>query len=213
MEDILEEPEMILEKDMFFSIWTKPTETFAYIFKNCPTKYVNAIISWYGVANALAINLLVLLYHTHFSFILIIIVSLSGWLFGWISVYISSLLMSWSGGWIGGRAGMDQFITVSAWSLVPSICATFPLAVQAIVFENHATPMEAGNQNTMSIFLYYLMVALRIGLDTWSLVIFVKGTAVLQKFNYRRAVLNMILASLVILIPIIIVGGLIYLLQ
>ena len=103
MEDILEQPpETVLEKDMFFTILTKPTKTFTYIFKYCPTKYVNAIINRYGIANALVINLLFLLNRTHFSIVLICIIALLGWLFAWLWVYICSSVMSWSGRWIGG---------------------------------------------------------------------------------------------------------------
>jgi hypothetical protein len=212
MEDILEEPpETILEKDMFFTILTKPTKTFTYIFNYCPTKYVNAIINRYGVVNALILNLLFLLNHTRFSIIWICIIALLGWLLAWLGVYISSSLMSWSGRWIGGHADMDEFITVSAWSFIPSIASVFPLAVQTIIFGGDSiNTME--DQNAAMIFLYYLLLAARFVLTIWSLVIFVKGTAVLQEFNYRKAILNVILATLIILVPIIIIGGLMYLL-
>lgn len=211
MEDILEEPETILEKDMFFTIWTKPAQTFKYIFKYCPTKFVNGIINSYGVANALAINLVFLLSHTHFSIIFTFIIALLGWLLAWLEVYIFSSAMSWSGGWIGGRAAMDQFVTVSAWSYIPSIGSIFPLAVQAIFFNNNDSFNVIESPNLLIIFLYYLLLAIRFGLTIWSLVIFVKGTAVLQEFNYRKAILNVILATVVILVPIIVIGGLIYL--
>lgn len=212
MEDILEEPpETILEKDMFFTILTKPTKTFTYIFKYCPTKYVNAIINRYGVANALAINLLFLLNHTRFSILWICIIALLGWLFTWLWVYICSSLMSWSGRWIGGHADMDEFITVSSWSYIPAIVSVFPLAVQTILFGRDSIDMTE-NQNLLITFLFYLLQAARFVLTIWSLVIFVKGTSVLQEFNYRKAILNVILAALVILVPIIIIGGLMYLL-
>jgi hypothetical protein len=212
MEDILEEPETIVEKDMFFSIWTKPTPTFTYIFKYCPTKHVNAIIHIYGVANALAVNLVFLLNHTRFSILLIIITALLGWLFAWVGVYILSSLMSWSGGWIGGHAGMDQFVTVSAWSFIPSIISVFPLAVQAIIFGNSDSIDLMTDQNVIMRFLYYLLMIAGFVLTIWSLVIFVRGTAVIQKLNYKKAILNLILAVSVMIVPIVIIAGLIYLL-
>jgi hypothetical protein len=213
MEDILEEPpETVLEKDMFFTILTKPAQTFRYIFKYCPTKYVHAIINRYGVANALSINLLFLLNHTRFSIVFFIIIALVGWLFAWIGVYTCSSLMSWSGRWIGGHADMDEFITVSAWSYIPSIASVFPLAVQVIIFGNSDSMNVMENQNRFMIFLYYLLLAARFVLAIWSLVIFVKGTAVVQRFNYKKAILNVILAALVIFVPVFIIGGLIYLL-
>jgi Yip1 domain len=212
MEDILEEPETIVEKDMFFTIWTKPTQTFTYIFKYCPTKHVNAIINIYGVANALAINLLFLLNHTSFSILLTVITALLGWLFAWLGVYILSSLMSWSGRWIGGHAGMDQFVTVSAWSYIPSIGSVFPLAVEAIIFGNSDSIYLMTDQNVVMRFLYYLLLIARVVLTIWSLVIFVKGTAVIQKVNYKKAILNVILVVSVMIVPIVIIAGLIYLL-
>jgi fatty acid desaturase len=119
--------------------------------------------------------------------------------------------MSWSGRWIGGHADMDEFITVSAWSYIPSIASVFPLAVQTIIFGGDSIDMMQ-NQNELMIFLYYLLMAARFALTIWSLVIFVKGTAVLQEFNYWKAILNVILAALIIFVPVIIIGGLIYLL-
>jgi hypothetical protein len=211
MEDILEEPETILEKDMVFTILTKPTETFRYIFKYCPTKNVNGIINVYGVVNALAINLQFLLNQTRFSILLTIIIALFGWLFTWIWVYICSSLMSWTGKWIGGHADMDEFVTVSAWSYIPSIAAIFPLAVETIIFGNGDSMNGLENQNVVLIVLYYLMMGLKYGLNIWSLVILIKGTAVLQRFNYKKAILNVILVLLVIFVPAFIIGGLIYL--
>ena len=212
MEDILEEPETIVEKDMFFSIWTKPTQTFAYIFKFCPTKHVNGIIHIYGIANALAVNLVFLLNHTRFSILLIIITALLGWLFAWLGVYILSSLMSWSGGWIGAHAGMDQFVTVAAWSFIPSIVSVFPLAVQAIIFGNSDSIDLMTDQNMIMRFLYYLLMIAGFVLTIWSLVIFVRGTAVIQKLDYKKAILNVILAVSVMIFPIVIIAGLIYLL-
>jgi len=111
MEDILEEPETIQEKDLFFSIWTKTTQTFTYIFKYCPTKYVDEIINCYGVANALTINLLFLLNRTRFSILFTFIIAMLGWLLTWLGVYILSSLMSWSGRRIGGRADMEFYLS------------------------------------------------------------------------------------------------------
>jgi hypothetical protein len=212
MEDILEEPEIILEKDMFLTIWTKPTQTFRYIFKYCPTKYVNGIITTYGITNVLIINLLFLLNHTRFSIILTFIIGLLGWLFTWVWVYIWSSAMSWSGGWIGGRAAMDQFVTVSAWSFIPLIGSIFPLAIQAIIFENTDSINVIETQSVLIKYFYYLLLTVRFILTIWYLIIFVKGTAVLQKFDYKKTALNVILALSIILVPVIVIGGLIYLL-
>ena len=212
MEDILEESQTIQEKDLFFTIWTKSAETFNYIFKSSPKKYVNGIITVYGITNALALNLLFLLNHVRISFLLSIVIALLGWLFTWLAVYSDSALMSWSGKWIGGRADLDQFVTVSAWSFVPSIASIFPIAIQAIFFDNTSSYFLTDEQNVFLISLYYLILAAKIGLAVWSLVIFVKGTAVLQQFSFRKAVLNIILSLLIIIVPIIIIGGLFYLL-
>lgn len=119
--------------------------------------------------------------------------------------------MSWSGRWIGGRAAMDQFVTVSAWSSIPSFGGIFPLAIQTIIYGNDSM-IGIEHQTLLIFFIYYLLLAARFGLNIWSFVIFVKGTAVVQKFNYKKAILNVVLAVLVILIPIFIIWSLIILL-
>ena len=210
MEDILEDPETILEKDMIFTIWTKPTETFRHIFKYYPSKHANRIINIYGVVNVIAIHLQFLLNHIRFGILLTIIIALFGWFFTWIWAYLCSSLMIWTGKWIRGRADLDEFITVSAWSYIPSIAAIFPLAVEAIIFVNSDSINGLGDQNILLVLFYYLMMTLRYGLNIWSLVIFIKGTAVVQKFNYKKAILNVILVLLVIFFPVFIISGLIY---
>ena len=212
MEDILEEPETIQENSLFLTIWTRSTETFNYIFKHCPTKYVNGIITGYGIANAIILNLLFFISHISLSISLMVILAPLIWLLTWLGVYLQSVLMSWSGKWIGGRADLDQFVTVSAWSFVPAIASIFPIAIQAIVFDNTYSYFQTNEQNVYLIVLYYLILAARTGLTLWSFVIFIKGTAVLQQFSFRKSILNVILALSIIIVPIIIIGGLIYLL-
>jgi hypothetical protein len=200
MEDILDEPEILQKNNMFFTIWTKTTDTFKYILKNCPKKYVRSIIIWYGVSNAIDINLqMASIRHRSYSMSIIIAGSLLGWLVSWLIVYINAALMSWTGKWIGGRADTKQFITVSAWSLIPAICSVFPFSIQAILYNS----VPISHQNVIMKIFYAPIRAVRIVLGIWSIVIFVKGTAVLQDFTIRKAILNTFLALLIIAVPVI----------
>ena len=201
MEDILDEPEIISQKDnLLFTIWTQTTETYRYILKNRPLKPVNSIINWYGVSVAIRLNLQSLIRHNRISILSIIIASVVGWLLSWLIVYIDAFLMSWTGKWIGGRANTNQFVKVSAWSLIPAICSVFPFAIQATLFD---TSVPILDQNLTIIIFYYFVVAIKTGLSVWSIVIFVKGTAVLQDFTIRKAILNTVLALLIIAVPVI----------
>lgn len=210
MENILDDVELMDEKNLLFSIWTKPTKTFDFILKRCPRKYVNALINCSGLAGALGANVAFLLNHVQFSIALIILIAGLGWLFAWLWVYLFASLLSWTGRWIGGRGEMDQFVTVLAWSYVPVICSLVPLILEEIAFGEGRENIDITGQNIITTGLYYLFLVINTGLSIWSFIILVRGTAVLQKFAIGKTILNIILPVLVILTVILAILGLIY---
>jgi hypothetical protein len=212
--DILDQENLLDEKDLLITIWTKPTLTFDFILKYCPKKYVTSLLILGGMVNALDQNYQHLLLHRWFYSILILaIVMILGGLFGWIFSYIYAALLSWTGGWIKGKASTEQFMTVLSWAMVPSICTFILLLPKLLFFGSGNIDVDFNDQSILKIIAYVLIIATDLILSIWTLVIMIRGIAFIQKFNVKKAIWNAVLPLLVITVPIFIILGIIYIFQ
>ena len=141
------------------------------------------------------------------SWRIVVIVCLTlGPLIGLFNLYLSAGLIRWTGRWIGGRARREQLQTAVAWSFYPSavlLFVTIPLFAYRIIMD-----VTGVNALPASIGIPYDLLSTVILI--WAAVILVVGVAEVQKFSIGKAVLNCILPRLVIVLPFMIVGGLIW---
>ena len=119
-------------------------------------------------------------------------------------------MLSWTGGWLKGRAQSDSFVTVVAWSAVPSICSVFLIIPRLLIFGEDPFYFDIQVQGLFKVIAFALMAVIGIGLSIWTLVILIQGIAIVQQFNLKKAAVNALLPVLVIAIPIFIIAGLIY---
>jgi hypothetical protein len=201
--DILDQDILLDEKDVLITIWTKPKLTLGYILKYCPNKYVNVLLMLGGVTNAVNLNYQHFVSDNSFSATLFMIVMVLGGILGWIFSYIYAALLSWTGEWLNGQANTYQFLTVIAWSAVPTISSLI-LMIPNILMMGDTKPSFSV---TIS---YYLIAGLEIAVSTWSTVILIKGISLVQKFKIGKAILNACLPLIVIIVPILMIIGLIY---
>jgi hypothetical protein len=201
--DILDQDISIDEKDLLITIWTKPKLTLGYILKYCPNKYVNVLLILGGVTNAVNSNYQHFVGYTSFSAALFLIVIVLGGIFGWLFSYIYAALLSWTGEWLNGTANTYQFLTVIAWSAVPTISSLILMIPNILM-------MGDTEQSFLVSISYYLIAGLEIAVSTWSTVILIKGISLVQKFKIGKAILNACLPLIVILVPILMIIGLIY---
>jgi len=211
--DILDQENLLDEKSLLITIWTKPKLTFDFILKYCPKKYVSFLLILSGIVNAVDQNYQHLTEQRSYSVIIVIIVIVISGIFGWISGYIYAALLSWTGGWIKGKANTDQFITVISWAMVPFICSLILLIPKLLIFGDDLFYIDIHEQSLPKVVAYIIIKLVEALLSIWTLVITIKGIALIQNFNIKKAILNAILALLVIVVPIFIVVGIIYILQ
>ena len=200
--DILNQDTSINEKDLLITIWTKPKVTLEYILKYCPNKYVNVLLMFGGVANAVNLNYQYFVGDKSFSTILFLIVVVLGGVLGWLAGYIEAALLSWVGEWLNGRADTNQFMTVIAWSAIPSICSLI-LVIPNIM-------MGDLEPSLLTRVLYYFISGLELAVSIWSAIILIKGISLVQKFKIGKAILNACLPAIVIIVPILMIIGIIY---
>lgn len=211
--DILDQEILLNEKDLLITIWTKPKLTLEFIFKYCPKKYVTSLLILGGVVNAIDQNYQHLLWHRYYFIIIIFIVMVIGGIFGWLFGYIYAALLSWTGKWINGKASTDQFITVISWALVPTISSLILLIPKLLIFGEGFFDIDISELSSSKAVAYLLITSMEGLLSIWALVILIKGIMLIQNFNVGKAVLNIILPLIAIIIPVFIIAGIIYIIQ
>ena len=123
---------------------------------------------------------------------------------GIIQLYIGGFLLGLTGRWIGGKANSETIRATLAWCSVPIVWSLLLLPPELALFgkENFtsATPgIDASTALTLAMIGFGLVEA-TVGI--WCVVIFVKCLSEVQGFSSWRAVANIILSGLVILVPI-----------
>lgn len=209
--DILNEDIQLNEKDLLITILTKPKLSLEFILKYCPNKYVTSLLVLNGITNALDRNNLLLTNHKSISTVFLIVVLIIGGIFGPLlgNAYAASL--NWTGDWLNGKAKTDQFLTVIAWSTIPYVFSLVLLIPKLLFLDDGLFRIDMSDLTNPKSVIYIVIAFFELALFIWSLVILVKGIALIQKFSYGKAILNVVLPVLVLIILIIIIFGIIYL--
>jgi hypothetical protein len=181
-------------------VWTQPRYVIRYLLRVEPDKYVLPLLVLMGVNNVVekaAED------HTGDSVGIagiILFALVGGPLAGIFSGYVCSGLLGFTGRWLGGEAEGYQLRTVQAWASVPTICMLLLLPVELLFFGGE---LFSASQPTMQASEELVVeFALAKGvLAVWSLVLFVGGLAEAQQFSVGKALLNILLAVGIIVVP------------
>lgn len=192
----------IHEKSLIDTIWFRPSETLKFILERCPNKYVSILLVLGGISRGIARASNKNMGDNMETWLVLTISIIAGGLFGWMSYYIYAWALSATGKWINGKAGTDKFKTIIAWSLIPSIVALLLLIPELIIFGDGLFQSYTSNNSNAIIISYFIFGILELILGVWSLVILVKGIALIQNFSIGKSILNLIIPILIILVPI-----------
>lgn len=207
MEDILdykEETPQLSDKEVFTKIWTSPRLVFRYINDTQYDKYVMILLVLSGVSRAFD-QASVKNMGDHMGLIGILSFGIiGGALLGWISYYIYAALLSWTGSWLKGRGNTTSIIRILAYSMLPSIVALLFLIPQIAIYglEIFKSDGDITSAFLASNILVYLSMFLELVLGIWTIVLAVVGISEVQKLSIGKAILNLLLPVLVILVPI-----------
>ena len=204
-EELQETDPDIHEDNLLSKIWTKPTATFTYIFKNCPEKYVYLLLFLGGISNGLSRASERGLGDNASLLVILIISIVAGGIFGMLVYMFYAWLLSAAGHYLKGRAEASDFRTVIAWALVPSIAAIIPMAMEVALLGEGAFLSDYEAETSFQMFGYLGLLLVESVLAIWTLIILVKGIAFIQNFSIWKAILNLILPGLVFLALILVV--------
>ncbi len=209
--DILNDEILLNEKDLLITIWTKPKLSLEFILKYCPNKYVNALLVLGGITNAFDKKSTQFITYNSISPISLLVVLIFGGLFGWLFSYLYAVMLKWTGTWLNGKAKTDQFLTVIAWSLIPSISSLILMIPKQLLFGDGLFIINIRELLNPKDIIYLVFAIIELGLSIWTLVILIKGIALIQNFNTGKSILNAVLPLLVLIVPLMAIFGIIYL--
>jgi hypothetical protein len=121
--------------------------------------------------------------------------------------------LSWTGEWLNGHGKMSQFIVVIAWAMIPLIFNLVLLIPKFIIFGDNTFSIAVSELNNVETFFYYLFELIKTILSIWAFIILIAGTCLIQKFNLAKAILNSLLPVIVIIIPVLLILGVVYILK
>lgn len=190
----------------WLTIWTSPRATFRRIVDHGPEEHLVLILFMFGgFAHALDIASV-----RDWGDILplpaiFLICAIVGPVGGVVGFCVYGALLKWTGGWIGGQGSSVQIRAAIAWSYVPLIWALILWVPELALFGQDIftseMPSIATNPSLVSLFFGFVIIKIIIGI--WAFIIHLKCIGEVQKFSAWKALGNVLLSNLVIVVIIV----------
>lgn len=192
------------EMNPILSIWTRPRETIRHIVTHDPNHMVLLLAALGGILSVLD-KASMKSYGDRYPFPMIIIMALIlGPIVGIIGLYIYSALLRWTGKWIGGQASPEEIRAAWAWSHVIVIGGGLLWLPELAIFgqEMFTTATPSLDADPFKAILLIILSVGQLAFGIWWVVVFLKCLSEVQQFSIGKAVLNALLPTLVIVVPI-----------
>lgn len=193
----------------WFSMWRHPRRTIRQIVETDPERLVLLLAALGGIVQGLA-SASNKSQGDRVSLTVILLANLVlGPVMGIVGLWLGGALLRWTGRWIGGQADTRRVRTALAWSNVPMIWSLL-LWIPAILLFGQELFTDATPAIDANSLLAVLYVGFSIGtavIGVWSFVVCLHALGEVQGFSAWTALLNMLLAFLVILVPLLAIVG------
>ncbi|MCX8524087.1 YIP1 family protein [Chryseobacterium formosus] len=200
---------VLSDKDVFTKIWTEPRRVFRFINDTRYEKYFYLLLFLAGVVRAFERASSKNMGDHSSLFSIVFGCVIIGGALGWISYYIYAALISWSGKWLNGVGNTSSIFRMMAYAMIPSILGLSFLFLQIAVYGVDYFTDFAGylETNIVANIVFWISFIISILLSLTTLVFMVIGLSEVQKFSIGKAVLNLILPVLIIVVPIVLVAS------
>lgn len=191
----------------WISMWVKPRATIQKIVDTNPDHLVMVLAAISGFARVLDRASMKSLGDKYEWPIIFLIAAFLGPIGGIISLYIGGALIRWAGRWIGGSASTQNIQAALAWSSVPIVWALMLWIPELALFGQELFTTETPNidASTVLTFALFGFSAIELTIGIWTMVVFLKCLGQVQGFSAWKALGNVVLAGLVIIVPIVLV--------
>lgn len=192
----------------WFSMWLHPRRTIRQIVETDPERLVLLLAAIGGIVQGF-VNAESKSSGDKMSPTSVLLVSLIvGPLMGVIGLWLSGLLLRWTGGWLGGQADARRVRTAVAWSNVPMVWSLLLWIPAILLFGaelfTKATPIIEASSLLSALHLVFSIGTAVIGV--WSFVVFLHSLGEAQGFSAWKALLNSLLAMLVVALPLLVLA-------
>ncbi|HET6629706.1 MAG TPA: Yip1 family protein [Woeseiaceae bacterium] len=196
-----------LSPNPWFSIWLQPRATIQHIVDTDPRRLVLVLAASGGIVEALnrasskslgdSLGLPAI-----FSIGIVV-----GAISGILSLFVFGALIRWTGRWLGGTASYEQIRAAIAWSLVPYLWTSLTWIPELLLFgeEMFTTEMPRLEANPTLAFVFLGLIIVELIGGVWALVVYLKCLGQVQGFSAWKALGNVFLATLVFVVPIVLV--------
>jgi len=194
----------VAEQSPWSTLWLDPKGTIRHILETGPHKHYPMLIALGGVAQTFSVAATMGL-GDKMSFMEIVIVSLlMGPISGWLTILIRGWLLTWVGGWLGGAAIRAQTRVSLAWSWAPMVYFSPLWGVKYILFKNETFMLHRPVLESIPVLkgMFGFIEFVDFAVYVWSLVVLIQMLAEINRFTSMRALMNVVLSSLLIGIPV-----------
>jgi len=193
-------PEMD-ENKLLQTIWLQPNNTLLYIVYRQPNKMVTLLLILGGAISGLNNSMDGESFFDQSAYLKLGVALIAGSIFGAVGNMILAAILAWCGRLIGGKGRYHHVLPAVAWSLVPVIAQIIPICLTLGYFGFDAAIGYIDLSATSSQIIFYGLLFLEFCLTVWSLVIMVTGLSVAHRFSIGKAILNLLIPVLIILVP------------
>lgn len=121
---------------------------------------------------------------------------------GWIGINVGSALFYWTGKWIGGLGSCKEIRAAVAWSTVPSLLNGVIWIIQLSVFKSFLLTEQFLESQFVGVQMGVVFVTTlaQTILAVWGFIMLLNALAEVQQFSIWKALLNVFLPVIVILV-------------
>lgn len=186
-------------KNPWLTIWTQPRATIAQIVRENPNRSLWWLAAIYGFSSLLGLFQSMALGTSVGLVGIVLLAIIFSAIYGYIGFAIWSAFVLWVGKLFKGHATFKTIRASYAWSCVPVI-VNIPLWVLVIVLFGQQVFMNFQNAGEPSVVLFFLffILAVKVIVAIWSLVIFINALAEVQKYSILRSIGNILVAGIIL---------------
>ena len=188
------------------SIWFSPRATITGIAATNPNRSLWILAAVYGFTSILNLFQSIAIGTQLSPLSILIIAAVFSPIWGYIAFAIWSGFVAWIGKWFKGKGTFSTIRAAYAWSCVPFVFH-IPLWIWMAIQFGPQLFANFPDQHLLTqsqVSLLFVIMIVKLVLAVWSLVIYVNALAEVQDFSILKAILNLVVAGVIVTILLVI---------
>ena len=199
-----------MEHNPWLSIWTSPKATIRRVVSENPNKSLWWLAAIYGFSSLMNTFQSASMGQAMGTAGLLILAVVLAPFWGWVCFSVWSAFVTWTGKWFKGQGNFKTIRAAYAWSCVP-IALNIPLWLLMVALFGHQLFLNLPDSHLMPnglVMFMFIILIVKMILTVWSLVIYLNALAEVQNFSILRAILNLVVSALILVLILFVIWGL-----